>query len=193
MLNWLESIFLFECSISNSLRIYFVHSSTTMQKNTRTKSDFLLILLPIFHQFTPIKKTPVIKISLFCFLQGKFLVENRSKGIIIGNQTLVLQKVNRHQAGLYTCVASNQVGDEESNAQYLDVKCKYWILLMNCGTLNFKLFYHILLKKYTRIISKSVSKNTSIVLCKVQMLYKLQIFTFLNFEVINRATQYWHA
>ena len=52
-------------------------------------------------------------------------MENRSKGIIIGNQTLVLQKVNRHQAGLYTCVASNQVGDEESNAQYLDVKCKY--------------------------------------------------------------------
>jgi hypothetical protein len=41
-------------------------------------------------------------------LQGKFLVENVSDGIIIGNQTLVLQKIRREDAGLYTCVASNQ-------------------------------------------------------------------------------------
>ena len=47
-----------------------------------------------------------------------------TNGIILGNQTLVLQAVNTHQAGLYTCVASNVVADGESNALLLDVKCK---------------------------------------------------------------------
>ena len=47
-----------------------------------------------------------------------------TNGIILGNQTLVLQAVNTHQAGLYTCVASNVVADGESNALLLDIKCK---------------------------------------------------------------------
>ena len=70
------------------------------------------------------------------------MVENRSKGIIIGNQTLVLQKVNRHQAGLYTCVASNQEGDGESNAQYLDVKCK--LFMCRKSTFFYLYEYHFL-------------------------------------------------
>ena len=47
-----------------------------------------------------------------------------TNGIILGNQTLVLQAVDTHQAGLYTCVASNVVADGESNALLLDIKCK---------------------------------------------------------------------
>ena len=47
-----------------------------------------------------------------------------TNGIILGNQTLVLQAVNTNQAGLYTCVASNVVADGESNALLLDIKCK---------------------------------------------------------------------
>ena len=50
------------------------------------------------------------------------MAENVKGGVIVNNQTLVLQKVNRGHAGLYTCVASNQEGDGESNAQYLNVK-----------------------------------------------------------------------
>ncbi len=62
---------------------------------------------------------------MYVFLfQGKFVVENVPGGVLIGNQTLVLQNVRRDQAGLYTCVVSNTEGDGESNAQYLNVKCK---------------------------------------------------------------------
>ena len=57
-------------------------------------------------------------------MQGKFLLENVSEGIIMGNQTLVIQNVDRKESGLYTCIASNAVGDGESNAISLDVKCE---------------------------------------------------------------------
>ena len=57
-------------------------------------------------------------------LQGKRLEENVTEGVILGNQTLVLQSVELDQAGLYTCVASNTVADGESNALHLDIKCR---------------------------------------------------------------------
>ncbi|XP_042205382.1 nephrin-like [Homarus americanus] len=50
------------------------------------------------------------------------LVHNVSAGIIISNQSLVLQKVYRAQAGRYSCHAHNLVGDGASNSLRLDVK-----------------------------------------------------------------------
>ena len=47
-----------------------------------------------------------------------------TEGVILGNQTLVLQSVELAAAGLYTCVASNTVADGESNALHLDIKCR---------------------------------------------------------------------
>ncbi|XP_063905692.1 nephrin isoform X2 [Zophobas morio] len=52
---------------------------------------------------------------------GKVLNINIQAGIIIANQSLVLQGVSRSTAGNYTCVGYNTEGDGESNAFYLNV------------------------------------------------------------------------
>ncbi|KAG7163317.1 Nephrin-like 3, partial [Homarus americanus] len=50
------------------------------------------------------------------------LVHNVSAGVIVSNQSLVLQQVVRAQAGRYSCLAHNPVGDGASNSLRLDVK-----------------------------------------------------------------------
>nr|KAF7421367.1 hypothetical protein H0235_009203 [Vespula pensylvanica] len=53
--------------------------------------------------------------------QGKALYHNVTQGIIISNQSLVLQGVDRKSAGNYTCVGYNVEGDGESSPFYLNV------------------------------------------------------------------------
>lgn len=53
------------------------------------------------------------------------LVSDVGKGIIIANQSLVLQKVKRHQRGLYQCVGTNNEGEGRSNRLFLRVKCNH--------------------------------------------------------------------
>ncbi|KAK1133119.1 hypothetical protein K0M31_014477 [Melipona bicolor] len=52
---------------------------------------------------------------------GKTLHLNITQGIIISNQSLVLQGVDRKSAGNYTCVGYNTEGDGESSPFYLNV------------------------------------------------------------------------
>ena len=57
-------------------------------------------------------------------LQGGPVEHRVTKGIILQNQTLVLQNIRREAAGLYTCAAVNIEGEGESQPVNLRVKCE---------------------------------------------------------------------
>lgn len=58
-------------------------------------------------------------------LQGGVLTQNMSWGVIMSTHSLVLQRVTRHNAGTYRCVAINGQGESQSDPVQLRVKCKY--------------------------------------------------------------------
>jgi hypothetical protein len=60
--------------------------------------------------------------------QGKELHHNIDAGVIISNQSLVIQGVIRNTSGEYTCKATNPEGSAISNKLRLDVQCKRVIL-----------------------------------------------------------------
>ncbi|XP_062134762.1 uncharacterized protein LOC133844691 isoform X1 [Drosophila sulfurigaster albostrigata] len=53
---------------------------------------------------------------------GKILESNPAEGIVVANQSLVLQNASRARTGIYTCVGSNREGDGESNPVQLDIR-----------------------------------------------------------------------
>ncbi|XP_035214053.1 peroxidasin homolog, partial [Stegodyphus dumicola] len=54
--------------------------------------------------------------------EDRALTTNRTAGIIISNQTLLLQNVGKKHRGRYRCLATNTVGQGRSNYQYLLVQ-----------------------------------------------------------------------
>lgn len=58
-------------------------------------------------------------------LQGNVIQNNAKNGVIVQEYSLALRKVNRSQAGNYTCIASNVEGDGYSNTVELKIMCKY--------------------------------------------------------------------
>ncbi|ODM99241.1 Hemicentin-1 [Orchesella cincta] len=62
--------------------------------------------------------------KLAWYHNGLLLHHNRSAGVILSNQSLVLQKVSRPSAGNYSCRASNVQGEGTSNHVLLDIMCK---------------------------------------------------------------------
>lgn len=63
-----------------------------------------------------------IKNSNRFVLQDKQL--HSSRGIIISNQSLVLQSISKASFGQYFCRATNVQGSVSSNEVFLDIKCK---------------------------------------------------------------------
>lgn len=58
------------------------------------------------------------------YFKGQELRTNTSAGIVISNQSLVLQKVQRTNRGLYYCMATNSEGTGRSNEVFLRIRCK---------------------------------------------------------------------
>jgi hypothetical protein len=48
----------------------------------------------------------------------------QTRGVIITNQSLVLQSISKKTHGQYMCRAGNAQGSVSSNDLYLDIKCK---------------------------------------------------------------------
>ena len=56
------------------------------------------------------------------WFEGKEVHTNTSAGVIVSNQSLVLQRVSRLNRGRYTCSATNSEGEGESNSVHLRVQ-----------------------------------------------------------------------
>lgn len=50
----------------------------------------------------------------------------QARGVIITNQSLVLQSISKKTHGQYMCRAGNTQGTVSSNDLYLDIKCEYF-------------------------------------------------------------------
>ena len=61
--------------------------------------------------------------------EGRPLMNDAVSGILLSNQSLVMQRVRREHRGHYQCVASNNEGITASNKVFLNVLCKYYLYL----------------------------------------------------------------
>lgn len=56
--------------------------------------------------------------------ENRNLTTNKANGIIVKNQTLLLQNVNKDHRGRYRCLANNTIGEGRSKYLRLYVQCK---------------------------------------------------------------------
>lgn len=83
--------------------------------------------------------------SFLLHLQDTEVEHDKSGGVLVGGTNLVLQKVQRPDAGTYTCRATNHVGTSRSNPLTLSIQCELLLLLSlslypRLGVLEFRLF-----------------------------------------------------
>ncbi|KAL1129902.1 hypothetical protein AAG570_012846 [Ranatra chinensis] len=71
---------------------------------------------------------------------GRSIINDPSGGVIVSNQTLVLQSVSRSSAGYYSCGAANSQGETHSSPFLLHVKCKHFVDEPECGDRQQKVY-----------------------------------------------------
>lgn len=83
------------------------------------------------------------------------IFQNVTGGVIMSDQSLVLQNVARATAGDYTCMATNVEGKGTSNPVKLVVRCKCKVLFSKLAlllsyihNLNKKISFRICIYKY---------------------------------------------
>ena len=68
---------------------------------------------------------------IFLFFQNDVIKPSRHHGVLISNLSLVIQNVRLADAGMYSCVAENAVGEGESNKIELKIKCELFSVFPN--------------------------------------------------------------
>lgn len=63
--------------------------------------------------------------QIFWLRDGQQLQSKPRDGLLLANQSLVLQRVHRTQAGSYSCKAVNSLGFSTSQPFKLKVNCKF--------------------------------------------------------------------
>lgn len=87
----------------------------------------LLFIILLQCQYFTSLDTILRNVFVFFYLsqQNQLVQHNPKIGVIASSSDLALQSVQVHQAGNYSCVASNVEGDGESNTLELKVMCTY--------------------------------------------------------------------
>lgn len=89
--------------------------------------------------------------------QGAEIHHNVSAGVILSDQSLVLQSVTRATAGEFTCMAANSEGRGTSNPVTLIVRCECKVPFYTNGYQLSHSIYYLLVYKSKSSIWKSYS------------------------------------
>ena len=89
---------------------------------------FVLFEKPLKMKALLCHNAPYRKPMQFAIFQGLRVESNPSLGvrILAGGKNLVLQGIQRHHSGNYTCTAFNVEGEDTSNPVKITVMCKFF-------------------------------------------------------------------
>lgn len=100
-----------------------VPAQLTLQLGKNIKSDSMRLGRDVFMDCL-IESNPPIDELIWLF-NDKPLTHNGSAGVIMSNQSLVLQRIKIENRGHYQCVAHNSMGRSYSNKLLLKPECKF--------------------------------------------------------------------